>query len=270
MDGLAAFMTDYAMRGQHTPDRAMTRYRYDIGKMVENNEISTGPGRWALGVPNHYGNAAFVPDPTIRMQRWGASHDMTSTKTDTESDLRNLARPTTRSACGQYSPEQGAARAARLTPMPETAFPRTYERLVDPPCTLRGSGWNRWEWLCENPQERVMMPFEWAVDSRHAAKDTAAATITKPLERSPAAAAHAAICGRVYMEPAVPVARPSALDATDAIGGAATAAAGVGAVRIRNAQPAPEGAHRDYVDAERAATGILAPPPSFATMIAPH
>ena len=116
-----------------------------------------------------------------------------------------------------------------------------------------------------------MIPFEWAVDSRHAAKDDARALITKPLEQSPAAAAHAAICGRVYMEPAVPVARPSALDATDAIGGAAVAAAGVGAVRIRNAQPAPQGAvPRDYVDAERAATGVLAPPPPFATMIAPH
>jgi hypothetical protein len=155
--------------------------------------------------------------------------------------------------------------------MPETAFPRTYERLVDPPCTLRGSGWNRWEWLCQNPQEDVMMPFEWLVDSRHAAKDAAAATITKPLERSPAAAAHTAVCGRVYMEPAVPVARPSSRDAIDAIGGAAVAAAGVGAVRIKNGQPAPTVAlPTAYVDAERAATGILRPPPAFGAMIAPH
>lgn len=268
MEALAGFVSDYQLRGQHTPDRAMTRYRYDIGKMAENNEISTGPGRWALGVPYHYANAAFIPEPTIRMQRWGAAHDMSSTKTDVESDLLNLGRPTTRSACGQYSPEQGRR---TLTPMPETAFPRTYERLVDPPCTLRGSGWNRWEWLCQNPQEGVMMPFEWSVDSRHAAKDAAAATITKPLEHSPAAAAHAAVCGRVYMEPAVPVARPSSRDATDAIGGAAVAAAGVGPVRIRNGQPAPTvSLPTDYVDAERAATGILRPPPAFGAMIAPH
>ena len=146
----------------------MTRYRHDINKMVENNEISTGPGRWALGVPNAYGNAAYIPEPTIRMQKWGAAHDMSSTKTDVESDLRNLARPSVRVACGSYSPNDAGR---TLTAMPETSFPETHARLVDPPCTLRGTGWNRWEWLCQNPQENVMMPFEWAVDSRQSNKD---------------------------------------------------------------------------------------------------
>jgi hypothetical protein len=146
-------------------DRSMTRYKYDIGKMVENNEITTGPGRYALGLPNHFGNAAFITDPTIRMQKWGASHDMSSTKTDVESDLRNLSRPSTKSSCGHETT------ARTLTPMTEASFPQTHARLVDPPCTLRGTGWNRWEWLCQNPQENVMMPFEWGVQSRYAAKD---------------------------------------------------------------------------------------------------
>ena len=61
---IAAFMDMYNMHGQHVADRSMTRYRHDNGKMIENNEISTGPGRWALGVPNAYGNAAFVPTAT--------------------------------------------------------------------------------------------------------------------------------------------------------------------------------------------------------------
>ena len=45
---LAAFMHEYNMNGQHTKDRALTRYSSDLGKMVENNEISTGPGRYRL------------------------------------------------------------------------------------------------------------------------------------------------------------------------------------------------------------------------------
>ncbi len=137
--------------------------------MIENNEISTGPGRWALDVPNAYGNAVFAPEPTIRLQKWGAAHDMSSTKTDVESDLRNLSRPSVRVVCGQYTPDSAPVRT--LTPMPEASFPEVRTRLVDPPCTLRGTGWNRWEWLCENPQENVMIPFEWAIDSRHANKD---------------------------------------------------------------------------------------------------
>lgn len=269
----AAFAAAYLLRGQHTGDRAMTRYRHDLPKMVENNEISTGPGRYRLGVPNAYGNAAFVPDPTIRMQKWGASHDMTSTKTDVESDLWNIGRPTTRSVCGQYTPEQGAAVAGRLTAMPEAAFPMTHARLVDPPCTLRSSGWNRWAWLCQDPQANVMMPFEWGVDSRHAAKDDFLDQIRLPLETSPAAYAHAGICGQVYMEPAVPVARVGGggKSETNVLPGVA-ARAPIGAPS-RSQPRFPEAAAKvsdAYVDKTRAMTGILAPPPPFTAFIAPH
>lgn len=160
----------------------MTRYRHDINKMTENNEISTGPGRWALGVPNAYGNAVYAPEPTIRMQKWGAAHDMSSTKTDVESDLWNLARPTTKVVCGQFNPATEKER--KLTPMPEASFPETHARLVDPPCTLRATGANRWQWLYENPQENVAIPFEWAIDTRHANKDREVAEIFSYMKES--------------------------------------------------------------------------------------
>jgi hypothetical protein len=181
---LLGFMQQYNMLGQHAPDRACTRYRHDLSKMVENNEISTGPGRYALGVPNAYGNAAFVPDPTIRMQKWGASHIMSSTKTDVESDLRNMGRPSTRVRCGQYTPTQGEAMANQLTPMPEADFPQTFARLVDPPCTLRSTGWNRWEWLCRNPQDRVLIPFDYMVNNRLLAKDNHRPCVQDPVDQS--------------------------------------------------------------------------------------
>jgi hypothetical protein len=282
MEQIASAMSHYAMYGQHTGDRAMTRYKYDIGKMVENNDIATGPGRYRLGVPNAYGNAAFVPDATIRMQKWGAAHDMSSTKTDVESDLWNISRPTTKSACGQYDPAQGAAR--HLTPMPETAFPRVYERLVDPPCTLRGTGWNRWEWLCQNPQDVALIPFENLVNTQQFQKDVYAPQIAKPLATSPAAYSHAALCGRVYLDPAVPVARagvgPDAT--TNEIKGVA-AKAPMGAVAREAVRPGlqPTGdasaaaawdgvttrKPMDWVDRERATTGRLAAPPPFTNFI---
>jgi hypothetical protein len=161
-------------------DRSMTRIRHDTSKMVENNEISTGVGRWSLEAPNSYGNGVYVPDYTTRLQKWGASHDMSSTKTDVESDLRNLGRPTVRAVCGQYDPTKDVR---VLTPMPEASFPQSDARQFDPPCTLRGSGFNRWEWLCQNPQENVMIPFEWAVDSRHAAKDDFVLAGCRPMVR---------------------------------------------------------------------------------------
>lgn len=284
MADLASFMNNYAMRGQHSGDRSMTRYRHDNGKMIENNEISTGPGRWVLGVPNAYGNAVFIPDPTMINQKWGASHDMSSTKTNVESDLKNLGRPTVRTTCGQYQPEQGFAVAERLIAMPEAKFPQTASHLVDPPCTLRGTGINRWQWLCENPQENVMMPFEHLVDSRHAAKDAVYNSMDHPLENSEAVRQRTFKCGQVFMEPAVPVPRirgpnePQTF--SDAVPGAPQKQVETPPIARYNATGAatqgssftgapPRGAPT-FGERERSETGILSPPPPFSAFIAQH
>lgn len=269
---LANYVAAYTTTIQHSSDRSMTRYKYDLGKMVENNEISTGPGRWTLGVPNAYGNAVFVPNPTIRQQKWGASHDMTSTKTDVESDLLNLSRPPTRTSCGQWDPTAPGAQR-QMTSMPEADFPMTFTRNDDPPCTLRSSGWNRWQWLCQDPQENVMVPFEWSVDSRHASKDRLHNTILA----GPAVAAEALYCGRIYVDPAVPVPRLGSPNFTNTL---AAASVGVGPTRDTprgaaeqgsRAQTAPpRGPDPNPAETARAATGVLAPPPPFTNFIAPH
>jgi hypothetical protein len=273
----AAFLHGWSLRGQHAADRSMTRYRHDVNKMVENNEISTGPGRYRLGVPNHFGNAVFVPDPTIRMQRWGAAHDMSSTKTDVESDLLNIGRTGSRVACGQYTPAEGQKR--QLTVMPEGEFPQTHARLVDPPCTLRGSGWNRWEWLCENPQENVMVPFEWNVDSRHAAKDVVhEQLLSAPLEAIKPVQDRRMLCSQLYVEPAVPVAKPQAAgqptNFSDTVPGAsqryeatpptARLPVTVGAPHTQVGHPdAPPRGPPNAAELARAMWGTLAPPPPF-------
>ena len=271
---LATYMNDYSMRGQHGADRSMTRYRHDVGKMVENTEISTGPGRWALGVPNAYGNAAYIPDVTTINQKWGASHIMTSTKTDVESDLKNLGRPTVRNPCGQYTPAHGESMAARLTPMPEVGFPQTASHLVDPPCTLKGTGINRWQYLCENPQENVMVPFEYQIDSRFASKDTIHKELLQPLASTSIVKDRQFICGKTYIDPAVPVARPRGPKEpaafNDTIPGASQRMGSTPAAREtprglpptgQNHPNAPPRTYANPAERERAATGILAPPP---------
>ena len=284
MENLASYMHDYNMRGQHSADRSMTRYKHDVGKMVENNEISTGPGRWALGVPNAYGNAAYIPDVTTINQKWGASHIMTSTKTDVESDLTNRGRPTVRTTAGQYQPEEGAALASQLTAMPEAAFPQTASHLVDPPCTLRGTGINRWQWLCENPQENVMVPFEHLVDSRHAAKDAIYSELMQPIGASPLVRERQFICGKVYVEQAVPVAKMRAAgepaNFNDGVPGASQLVGSTPAMKEtprgwasdvgRNNPEAPPRWQPNAAERQRALTGVLAPPPPFTQYIMPH
>jgi hypothetical protein len=280
---MANFMSAYMLKGQHTGDRALTRYSSDLCKMSENNEISTGPGRYVLGVPNNYGNAAYVPNPTVLNQRWGAAHDMSSTKTDVESDLRNIGRPSTRVIGGQYTPADGAAR--KLTPMPEVDFPHTYERLVDPPCTLRGSGVNRWEWLCQNPQANVMMPFEYQVNTQQSHKDGVYVGLNRGVATVPQTPL---VCGSQYVEDAVPVARPQPAKGpqnfNDTVSGASQRVGVMPAQeRPRGLAPPtgaahplgplrgpPQAAEGQRLERVRAETGVLYPPTPFAEFIAPH
>ena len=287
----AGFANNYQLEGDHTSYRALTRTRHDPMKMEENNDISTGPGRWAINPPNAYGNAAYIPNVTTINQKWGASHIMTSTKTDVESDLLNVGRPSVRTTCGQYQPAQGASMAAKLTPMPEVIIPQISSHLVDPPCTLRGSGGNRWQWLCENLQQKVMMPFEHLVDSRHAVKDSVYSDFqgSTAMAKSKIAANHQLLCGNMYVETSVPVAKPRGPNDPpnfhDAVAGVSqrssmppppayftpTGAAphSGGPQAIPGAREPPRGGP-PLGERERAATGVLKPPPPFTEYIAPH
>ena len=163
-------------------NQAFSRRLYDGGKMTDDLRVQTGPGRYQLDAPPQYCNATYAPEPTVRLQKWGASQNSQYAKTDVESDLFNINRPTTKNVNGQYNPATDKVNKATAVPAKEESFPNTFSRLVDPPCTLRSSGWNRWEWLCDNPQEGVMIPFDWNVTSRLQQKDQFRPCIPKPID----------------------------------------------------------------------------------------
>ena len=165
--------------------RNWTRNRADDCHIEDDVRVTTGPGRYILEAPNSYCNASFVPEPTTRQQKWGASQVQTYTKTDVESDLWNINRTTTKAVCGQYDPNDNRMNTADKKNIKEASFPQTHTRLNDPPCTLRGTGWNRWQWLCQNPQEGVMVPFDWFIPGRILHKDAHRPCIPSPLNPNP-------------------------------------------------------------------------------------
>ena len=162
-------------------DQAWNRRLYDGCKSTDDLRVTTGPGRYQLDAPPQNCNACFAPEPTIRQQHWGASLNSTYIKTDVESDLLNLNRPTTKTACNQYNPATDKVNKGTPVKSQECSFPQTHSRLIDPPCTLRSSGWNRWEWLCQNPQESAMIPFDNMVTTRLQQKDQFRPCIPTPI-----------------------------------------------------------------------------------------
>ena len=58
-----------------------------------------------------------------------------------------------------------------LTNAPDLTFGVTYNRLYNPPCTLRATGWNRWIDLPHDPQLTYETPFDFFIPSRTQSKD---------------------------------------------------------------------------------------------------
>lgn len=171
--------------GQSPASRNWTRARTDDCHITDDTRITTGPGRYIMEAPNGYCNATFAPEPTTRLQKWGDAQVDKFGKTDVESDLWNINRNTTKEVCGQYDPNDNRMNTAGKRPIKEASFPQTFNRLNDPPCTLRGSGWNRFQWLCQNPQENTMMPFDWFIPGRIVHKDAHRPCIPTPLSPEP-------------------------------------------------------------------------------------
>lgn len=166
-------MSKYASVFEPSVDRSFTRQRYDSVHTIDDMRVTTGPGRFALADPSlTHMSACLAPEPTIRAQKWAATPlNNKYTRTDVESDLLNIDRPGSRVIGHQYDPAKNKMNNAGTTAPKECDFPQTHSRLVDPPCTGRGTGWNRFEYLCQNPQEHVMMPFDWLLMSRLQSKD---------------------------------------------------------------------------------------------------
>ena len=153
-----------------------------------------GPGMYMLGTPaNDYSDCGrdIPSDPSIRWQQWGPGFCDFGNTIDVNSELRGLNYKNTMCASeqyypGRYTPARGTACAAagKQDPRKCTA-PMESTRLSNPPCTLRGTGWNRWEWLCYDPQDKAVVPFDYLASNRLMFKDNHKACIPDLVDETP-------------------------------------------------------------------------------------
>lgn len=158
---------------------------------------SVGPGMYMLGTPGAdctYGCSKDVPaDPSIRYQAWGPGTCAPGSAVDDGSELRGLHYKSSKCAADAYAPGKynatgvcyaGANGSAKNVRNTACAAPVESTRLSNPPCTLRATGWNRWEWLCWDPQDRALIPFDWNVSYRIVSKDNYVPCLETPMDQS--------------------------------------------------------------------------------------
>lgn len=131
--------------------------------------------------------AQDVPsDPYLRYQKWGPNACAPGKSVDDGSELRGLNYKNSKCSSDRYLPgkypSKGACQVSGT--QKQCAAPTEDTRLSNPPCTLRATGWNRFEWLCVNPQDHALIPFEWNVSYRTVVKDNHVPILPTPMDQS--------------------------------------------------------------------------------------
>jgi hypothetical protein len=184
---------------------SFNRLNYDKCESKIAIKESVGPGLYQVNTPVLC-NTCFQDNPQIISQKGGVS--MNANKDwrfyagpiDVESELMNINRPATKCPTGKYEPKcpkcgivvsgqpcgQGVAYVCfqcginiprggmcneDLVNLPDCHFPVENTRLSNPPSTLRGTGWNRFDPLCLDPQDQIFFPGEYHIPTRMVFRD---------------------------------------------------------------------------------------------------
>jgi len=188
---------------------SFNRLNYDTGAYTKNLDQSVGPGVYKLGEPAISCDMCYPYDPQVRLQKQGNSLDLTKYLIDTDSELMGLNVRQTKDPAKKYNPScpdsvcmsgqpcgmgvvgkcqnKGIKHGQRyhdgnLTHFKDCFIPAEDTRISNPSCNLRGTGWNRFEWLCLDPQERIEMPFDYNISNRIVVKDNHRPCIPKPID----------------------------------------------------------------------------------------
>ena len=153
---------------------SFTRQKFDNFHQEDDMRITSYAVRYYLEKPEHNCPTSFPAEPTLRLQYSGASWPEGQWRTDIESDLKNINRLSTRVKNNQvsYNPETNKINAKPLVHAEDLSLGITHQRVSNPPCTLRASGWNRWIELPHEAQQTYETPFDFFIPSRTESKDT--------------------------------------------------------------------------------------------------
>ena len=148
--------------------QALTRSRNDDFRQADDMRITGYSLQYYVNAPGINCPVSFPVDFTTRIQKSGASWVSGQWKTDVESDLKNINRLGTRirNNSASYQPKHNQFNRMELQAAPDESFPLLFNRTTNPPCTLRATGWNRWEGMPHNPQLTFETPFDFFIPSR--------------------------------------------------------------------------------------------------------
>jgi hypothetical protein len=155
-------------REQLWVQQSQTRSRFDPFHQQDDMRITSYAMRYYVNPPEANCPTVFPVQPTTRIQYSGDSWKKGQWRTDVESDLKGINRLSQRVKCDDilYNHDKNRMNNTPQENPEDANMPQTFNRLYNPPATLRATGWNRWTPLFHNPQETFETPFDNFIPSR--------------------------------------------------------------------------------------------------------
>lgn len=168
-----------------------TRLSYDPCTYKHNLKQSVGSADYMLNTPRPDCNACFPLDPSIRLSNSVRSSEGISVcdnmpLIDVDSELKLISRRASSCPLQKFIPTGKPFCSIRNFKACDRLVPREDTRISNPPCTMRSTGVNRWEWLCKDPQEKALVPFDFNVNNRLVVKDNHRPCVPSPINQLPA------------------------------------------------------------------------------------
>ena len=185
---------------------SFNRLVYDKLAYKESVAESVNQGLYKTNMPVDNSNRCYPTNPRLRIQKRGDGIDHIDQLVDVSSELLGITRPATKASTKKFAPscsstpncESGfpcgggvvgasacdtARGAAPIYADRDCTIPTEDTRMSNPASNLRGTGWNRWEWLCKNPQDypQQIIPFENNVPYRLVVKDNFRPVMPEPV-----------------------------------------------------------------------------------------
>ena len=155
---------------------SFTRFKYDEARIIDENKRRTFEGKYQISKPGPGGDAPFLEDPYTRLEFHGAN--LTTNKTDLESDFRGLTRKLNRDLITNNDYKLNAVKTESLSYSKMNPFTQE-SRASHPAWTYKDLEQSRWEIPFINPQANIEQPFNFNVNSRVLAKDNFLPKINK-------------------------------------------------------------------------------------------
>lgn len=184
---------------------SFNRNKYDMCSYKYQLAESAGSGIYQLTRPNNVCEPCLPNDPRIVAQTQGVSISKNTSLIDIDSELIGIGRNLSDCPDRKYIPNQtssfncgaqtgttknGCSKTDKLCidntqvlNFGDCFTPTEDTRLSNPPSTLRGTGWNRWEWLPADPQDRVTEPFDFQINTKILSKDNHRPCVPSPLSQ---------------------------------------------------------------------------------------